>query len=85
MLTCKEATRLISEGLDRRLSWPTRVGLKMHLLMCRHCSAYARQIRGLARLFHVRFAESWSNEGTGESLSPEARDKIKSTLRSEPE
>jgi hypothetical protein len=85
MLTCKEAVRLISEGLDRDLSWPTRLGLKMHLLMCRHCSAYGRQLRGLAHLFHLRFAEQQSIQRADETLSPEAREKIKSTIRGKPE
>lgn len=82
MLTCKEATQLVSEGLDRHLPWSKRLGLKMHLLMCRHCSAYSRQLRGLARVFHLRFSESRAIEDQyGESLTPEARDKIKSALR----
>lgn len=82
MLTCKEAIRLVSEGLDRELPWPRRLGLKMHLLMCRHCSAYNRQIRGLARVFHLRFSESRAIEDRhGESLTPETRAKIKSALR----
>jgi len=85
MLTCKEAVRLISEGLDRDLSWPTRLGLKMHLLMCRHCSAYGRQLRGLARLFHLRFAEAGSVERSDAKLAPEARERIKSALRGKSE
>lgn len=81
MLTCKEAVRLISEGLDRDLSWPTRLGLRMHLLMCRHCSAYGRQLRGLARLFHLRFADTRSIERSDETLTPETRERMKSALR----
>ncbi|MBI4580893.1 MAG: zf-HC2 domain-containing protein [Planctomycetes bacterium] len=85
MLTCKEAVRLISEGLDRHLSWPTRLGLRMHLLMCRHCSAYGRQLRGLARLFHLRFTDTRSIERSDETLTPETRERMKSTLRRKPE
>ena len=81
MLTCKEAIRLVSEGLDRNLPWSKRLAMKMHLLMCRHCSAYSRQLRGLARLFHLRFGEQRAIEGSQESLSSEARDRIKHTLR----
>ena len=81
MLTCKEAVRLISEGLDRHLPWPARLGLKMHLLMCRRCSAYGRQLRGLTRLFHFRFAETRSTERSDETLAPETRERIKTALR----
>jgi hypothetical protein len=85
MLTCKKAVRLISEGLDRKLLWPARLGLRMHLLMCRHCSAYGRQLRGLARLFCLRFADARSIERSNETLTPETREKIKATLRRKPE
>lgn len=39
MLSCKDATQLISQGLDRRLSLPERMGLRLHLLICRGCRA----------------------------------------------
>jgi predicted anti-sigma-YlaC factor YlaD len=85
MLTCKEAIRLISDGLEGNLSWHARLGLKMHVLMCRHCRAYGRQLRGLARLFHLRFAEERSIERPDDLLSPEARHRIKANLRRPPE
>ncbi len=44
MLTCKQASELISQGLDRELQWSERVGLRLHLMMCRPCSRYARQL-----------------------------------------
>lgn len=42
-LTCKEATALISQGLDRRLSRWERLVLRVHLLICDACSQFARQ------------------------------------------
>jgi len=39
MLSCKEATELISQGMDRRLSLAERIGLHLHLLICRGCRA----------------------------------------------
>lgn len=48
MLTCKEVTALVgSDGLVRA-GWRTRLGVKFHLLMCKHCSRYARQLRAIA-------------------------------------
>ncbi|MBI4403418.1 MAG: hypothetical protein HY537_04615 [Deltaproteobacteria bacterium] len=43
MLPCKEIARLLSS--EEELSWMKRGELKMHLLMCKHCSAYAAQLR----------------------------------------
>ncbi|HTD91876.1 MAG TPA: zf-HC2 domain-containing protein [Burkholderiales bacterium] len=42
-LTCKEATALVSQGLDRRLSLWERCMLKIHLLVCDACRNFVRQ------------------------------------------
>lgn len=44
MLSCKEATELISQGMDRRLSLAERFGLRLHLLICRGCRATDRHL-----------------------------------------
>ena len=43
LLTCKEATHLASEGLDRRLGLGERLLLRLHLAVCDGCSRVARQ------------------------------------------
>jgi hypothetical protein len=54
MLSCKDATRLVSEGLDRRLGFAERVALRLHLLVCDGCTRFKSQMaflrRALARL-----------------------------------
>ena len=50
MLTCKETSELISARFDRRLNWGERVGLRLHLTMCKYCSAVARQIEMIQKL-----------------------------------
>lgn len=42
--SCKEATRLIAERIDRRLTFVERVGLRFHLAICRACPRMARQM-----------------------------------------
>lgn len=49
MLTCKEASRLVSESLDRRLRLTERLGLRVHLLICEACACFAAQVRFLRR------------------------------------
>jgi hypothetical protein len=44
MRTCREVSRLISESMDRRLPFGQRVGLRIHISMCRFCSRYRRQL-----------------------------------------
>ena len=43
LLTCKEATHLASQGLDRRLGLGERLLLRLHLAVCDGCSRVARQ------------------------------------------
>ena len=48
-LTCKEASRLLSEGEDRRLALGERVRLRLHLLVCDACANFSRQVETLRR------------------------------------
>ncbi len=39
MMNCKEATQLMSQGMDHKLSLRERMGLRLHVLICRGCAA----------------------------------------------
>lgn len=43
-LTCKEAHRLVSEGLDRDLSMLERLRIRMHLTVCDACTNFNGQM-----------------------------------------
>ena len=47
MLTCKQASQLISQSLDRPLSLSSRIELKFHLLICDACSRFKKQLNRL--------------------------------------
>jgi Putative zinc-finger len=49
MLTCKEATELMSQEQDRRLGFFERLGLRFHVAMCSGCRNYGRQMDFLRR------------------------------------
>jgi predicted anti-sigma-YlaC factor YlaD len=53
-LTCKEASRLVSQGLDRRLGWYDRLRLSLHLKICDACVNFKNQMaflrKAMARL-----------------------------------
>jgi hypothetical protein len=49
MITCKEASRLISEGLDRNLSVAERAKLRVHVAICVACDRLTRQLDFLRR------------------------------------
>ena len=48
-LTCKEATRLVSQGLDRKLGPWDWLRLRLHLAICDACAAFTRQMEFLRR------------------------------------
>lgn len=56
MLSCKEATRLCSESLDRTLDLRERLTLRMHLMMCSGCTNYHQQMAWLRRI-SARYAD----------------------------
>jgi hypothetical protein len=47
LVTCKEATRLLSQREDRQLTRGEVLRLRLHLLACTACSRFARQLRML--------------------------------------
>jgi hypothetical protein len=49
MLSCKETTRLVSQGLDRELAFGERVALRLHLAICVGCRRAGAQMRFLRK------------------------------------
>ncbi|WP_395816814.1 anti-sigma factor family protein [Devosia sp.] len=50
MLTCKELSERATDYLENALSPAQRAGIKMHLLMCKHCQAYVDQLAKTVKL-----------------------------------
>jgi len=78
MMNCVKATRLISESLDRPLGRKERWGLRFHLLICRFCARYRRQIRLVGWLCSNLELEDLLPE---EHLRVEVRERIKEQMR----
>lgn len=47
MLSCKQATDLMSQEQDRSLSLSERFGLRLHVWICSGCNNYRRQMNVL--------------------------------------
>lgn len=45
MLTCQALTEIVTDYVEGRMSFWSRLQVQMHLGMCRHCRAYLRQMR----------------------------------------
>lgn len=50
MMTCKEAAKFVSEGKDHELPWQRRLGLRMHLAMCKLCRRYRTQLEMISKI-----------------------------------
>ncbi len=44
MLSCKQATELMSQEQDRRLTLVERIGLRLHVMICSACASYRAQM-----------------------------------------
>jgi hypothetical protein len=75
---CREASRAQSEALDHPLPPSTRLGLSLHLVLCKWCRRNAQQIRYLRGAAHEH-AEELADAGS-QKLSGDARERIKQRL-----
>jgi len=61
MLSCKETTRLLSQGEDRKLAFGEWLALRAHLAICEGCRNVKAQFRFL-RLAMSRLSQDDSEE-----------------------
>jgi len=78
--TCKQATRLQSAAMDRKLSFFEKLGLQVHLLLCKWCRRYGEQLSFLRSAAHE--CDQHNNLAAPQPLSPDARERIKIRLLS---
>jgi hypothetical protein len=82
MLSCKDVTRLLSESMDHSLPLGKRVGVRLHLFVCKFCSRYERQLLLIRETIRRLVAmEDMPGELPGETLSEEAKERIRKSLR----
>lgn len=82
MLSCKEATQLISESQERKLTLIKMISLKFHLMMCYLCRRFDKQTKVLGRILKLNLSSKVpSSEEKPEQLSLEAKERLKTALR----
>lgn len=81
MLNCKDVTQLISQSMDTSLPIGKRIGVRIHLLMCKFCTRYERQLLLIREtLRRLVAAEDQPEEPAWETLSEETRERIRRSL-----
>lgn len=79
MLTCKDASHLVSHDQDRALNFRERWGLRVHLWMCGNCRRFERQVALMRRLLRQSDQRA-ETEAADQALSAEARERISQAL-----
>jgi len=79
MYNCKEVTQMVSESLDRKLPLRQRMGIRLHLFMCKLCSRFRKQMLILREAVRLqdRYVEDAKHPLT---LNPDTREHIKRSL-----
>lgn len=79
--SCKQAARLVSISFERKLTLREKLTMSLHLLMCKTCALYRKQITALRGIFvrHQDVLENVPPEGN-ECLDPVTRQRIKDSL-----
>ncbi len=79
MLTCREASRLLSQSMDRPLPFMQRIELRVHVWICAACTHFEKQLIFLRQA--VRYRDEKIRDTDEPGLSPEARERIRNKLR----
>lgn len=84
MKSCQEVSRLLSESMERKLSLGDRLGLWLHLAMCRLCRGFSKDLQLLRDAARQHAREVEAGEAISDAaLSAEARRRIRRVLESE--
>jgi hypothetical protein len=78
MLNCKQTSQLVSQSLDRRLTWKERLAVRLHLLICKYCARFNRQL--LAMRAGLKRASQTIEEDTNIQLPSDAKARIAKAL-----
>ncbi|WP_340122480.1 hypothetical protein [Methylobacter svalbardensis] len=76
MLKCKQIIDLASNSLDTSLPWRIRWEMKLHLLMCKTCHRYLKQLQ-----FIQKAAANINNHCLTISLPDAARKRISDRIK----
>lgn len=81
MLNCKDATRLISDSLETKLSVRQRMGLLFHIVLCGMCRRFRSNITKLRiRIRKSRGQLSQINVGST-PMPPETKTRLEEVIK----
>lgn len=81
MFRCREVSQKASQSMDMTLPLGQRMAIRIHLVFCRYCLRFYRQLRLLRTLSRMDTPDPSAAEAP-ETLSEETKLRIKEKLRS---
>jgi hypothetical protein len=81
MLSCREVTRLIASENLWRAPLLRRLSVRAHLLMCAHCSRYARELRLIGAAVRDQFRLLRPAPEEMDRLESGVRERIRSEIK----
>jgi hypothetical protein len=82
IMPCAEVTRLLSDPAAPPLTCRQRIALRVHLAICSFCSRYKHQLHRLR--LALRRDPADADTPVSQTLSPEARERIRRSLPGKP-
>jgi len=80
MFNCKKISEMVSQSMDRQFPLHHRILITAHLLMCRYCNRFKKQL--LLLRIAVGLEETREVDiGPSPSLSTESRERIKQAMQ----
>ena len=80
MINCKEHSKLVSENLDRPISFWGKVSVKMHELLCPACNQLKAQLEMIRKACRSTETEMTPEELEKCRLSTDASERMKAAL-----
>jgi len=77
---CRRATELISLSMDRPLSRAESRSLRGHMILCRSCRTFQKQIHEIREFLRAAGAPTLRSSYLSTTLSPEAKERLRTAV-----
>ena len=81
LLECQEVSRLVTHSMDEPLTLRQRLRVRWHLLICRYCRNFQKQVFLLRNILRRKSKTTLEEDKQEIHLSKEAKERITKALR----
>lgn len=78
-ISCKQASQLVSQAMDKPLGWRQRFDLWVHLAVCGMCRQFMKQLRLMRRTLQRMVNQAENDQSI--RLTDEAKSRIREALK----